>query len=133
MVPGGDTDVGASRTDADHRILVEAKPEPLTASIGTADARAPQGEAGLFERIYGRGRRHLPHHGQRSGAGVDPDGGARPAKWIARLHATMTGGGAVLLHQHCAGHGGALGRFSRLDEVATAYAFALWSVGMADP
>jgi oligopeptidase B len=31
-----------------------------------------------------------------------------------------------------AGHGGAPGRFSRLDEVAIAYAFALWAVGMAD-
>jgi oligopeptidase B len=31
-----------------------------------------------------------------------------------------------------AGHGGASGRFNRLDEVAIAYAFALWAVGMAD-
>ena len=49
-----------------------------------------------------------------------------PAKWVARLRATMTGGGPVLLRTNMgAGHGGASGRFSRLDEVAIAYAFAL--------
>ena len=56
-----------------------------------------------------------------------------PAKWIARLRATMTGGGPVLLRTNMgAGHGGASGRFNRLDEVATAYAFALWAVGLAE-
>jgi len=56
-----------------------------------------------------------------------------PAKWIARLRATMTGGGPVLLRINMgAGHGGASGRFSRLDEVAIGYAFALWAVGLAD-
>ncbi|MGB8397766.1 S9 family peptidase [Bradyrhizobium sp.] len=56
-----------------------------------------------------------------------------PAKWIARLRATMTGGGPVLLRTNMgAGHGGASGRFNRLDEVAIAYAFALWAAGMAD-
>ncbi|SDT22658.1 S9 family peptidase [Bradyrhizobium canariense] len=56
-----------------------------------------------------------------------------PAKWIARLRATMTGGGPVLLRTNMgAGHGGASGRFNRLDEVAIAYAFALWTVGLAD-
>jgi oligopeptidase B len=56
-----------------------------------------------------------------------------PAKWIARLRATMTGGGPVLLRTNMgAGHGGASGRFNRLDEVAIAFAFALWAVGMAD-
>jgi oligopeptidase B len=56
-----------------------------------------------------------------------------PAKWIARLRATMTGGGPVLLRTNMgAGHGGASGRFHRLDEVAIAYAFALWAVGLAD-
>jgi oligopeptidase B len=56
-----------------------------------------------------------------------------PAKWIARLRATMTGGGPVVLRTNMgAGHGGASGRFNRLDEVAIAYAFALWSVGMAE-
>jgi oligopeptidase B len=56
-----------------------------------------------------------------------------PAKWIARLRATMTGGGPVVLRTNMgAGHGGASGRFHRLDEVAIAYAFALWAVGLAD-
>jgi oligopeptidase B len=55
-----------------------------------------------------------------------------PAKWVARLRAIMTGGGPVLLRTNMgAGHGGASGRFNRLDEVAIAYAFALWVVGMA--
>jgi oligopeptidase B len=56
-----------------------------------------------------------------------------PAKWIARLRATMAGGGPVLLRTNMgAGHGGASGRFDRLDEVAIVYAFALWAVGMAE-
>ncbi len=55
-----------------------------------------------------------------------------PAKWIARLRATMTSGGPVLLRTNMgAGHGGASGRFDRLDEVAIAYGFALWAAGMA--
>jgi len=56
-----------------------------------------------------------------------------PAKWIARLRATMTGGGPVLLRTNMgAGHGGASGRFDRLDEVAIVYAFALWAVGITE-
>jgi oligopeptidase B len=56
-----------------------------------------------------------------------------PAKWVARLRATMTGGGPVLLRTNMgAGHGGASGRFDRLDEVAIVYAFALWAVGLAE-
>ncbi len=56
-----------------------------------------------------------------------------PAKWIARLRATMISGGPVLLRTNMgAGHGGASGRFDRLDEVAIAYGFALWAVGMAE-
>lgn len=55
-----------------------------------------------------------------------------PAKWVARLRATMTGGGPIILHTNMgAGHGGASGRFSRLDEVAITYAFALDTVGLA--
>jgi oligopeptidase B len=56
-----------------------------------------------------------------------------PAKWIARLRATMSGGGPVLLRTNMgAGHGGASGRFERLDEIAIVYAFALWAMGMAE-
>src|SRR3989440_12541934 len=56
-----------------------------------------------------------------------------PAKWIARLRAAMTGGGPALLRTNMgAGHGGASGRFHRLDEVAITYAFALWAVGLAE-
>ncbi|MBR1180127.1 S9 family peptidase [Bradyrhizobium sp. KB893862 SZCCT0404] len=56
-----------------------------------------------------------------------------PAKWIARLRATMSGGGPVLLRTNMgAGHGGASGRFDRLDEVAIVYAFALWAARTAE-
>ncbi|MCJ2141869.1 S9 family peptidase [Methylobacterium sp. E-066] len=55
-----------------------------------------------------------------------------PAKWVARLRATMTGGGPILLRINMeAGHGGAAGRFDRLEEVALIYAFALMAVGKA--
>jgi oligopeptidase B len=56
-----------------------------------------------------------------------------PAKWVARLRATMTSGGPILLRTNMgAGHGGASGRFNRLDEVAIVYAFALWAAGLTD-
>jgi oligopeptidase B len=42
----------------------------------------------------------------------------------------MSGGGPVLLKINMdAGHAGASGRFSRLEEVALQQAFALWCVG----
>jgi oligopeptidase B len=56
-----------------------------------------------------------------------------PAKWVARLRTTMTGGGPVLLRTNMgAGHGGASGRLTRLGEIAIVYAFALWAAGLAD-
>jgi oligopeptidase B len=52
-----------------------------------------------------------------------------PAKWVARLRATMTGGGPVLLETNMkVGHGGASGRFDRLKEIALCYAFAIKAV-----
>ena len=49
-----------------------------------------------------------------------------PAKWAAKLRATMTGGGPILLRTAMeAGHAGQPGRFDRLDDVARAYAFAI--------
>src|SRR5262249_23512700 len=49
-----------------------------------------------------------------------------PAKWVARLRATMTGGGPRVRPTHKGPRpGGAAGRFDRLEEVAIAYAFAL--------
>ena len=57
-----------------------------------------------------------------------------PAKWVARLRATMTGGGPVLLRTNMdAGHGGASGRFDHLNDVALQYAFAIACVDGAAP
>ncbi|MGE7470680.1 S9 family peptidase [Bosea sp. NPDC003192] len=53
-----------------------------------------------------------------------------PAKWVARLRATMTGGGPIMLHTNMdAGHAGAAGRFDSLKETALAYAFAITAAG----
>jgi oligopeptidase B len=53
-----------------------------------------------------------------------------PAKWVARLRALKTGANPVLFKINMdAGHGGASGRFSRLEEIAYNYAFALKVAG----
>jgi len=53
-----------------------------------------------------------------------------PAKWVAKLRATKTDDALLLLKTNMeAGHGGASGRFARLEEVAFNYAFALKAVG----
>ena len=53
-----------------------------------------------------------------------------PAKWTARLRKLKTGDNPVLFKINMdAGHAGASGRFSRLEEIAFNYAFALKVVG----
>ncbi|WP_137113449.1 S9 family peptidase [Mesorhizobium sp. GR13] len=56
-----------------------------------------------------------------------------PAKWVARLRARKMSDNPVLLKINMdAGHAGASGRFSRLEEVAFNYAFALKTTGKAE-
>lgn len=53
-----------------------------------------------------------------------------PAKWVAKLREVKTDHHPVLCRINMdAGHAGASGRFSRLEEVAYTYAFALKAVG----
>jgi oligopeptidase B len=53
-----------------------------------------------------------------------------PAKWVARLRALKTDNNVLLLRTNMeAGHGGASGRFRRLEEVAFEYAFLLRLAG----
>ncbi|MBP0438869.1 S9 family peptidase [Tianweitania sediminis] len=53
-----------------------------------------------------------------------------PAKWVARLRDRSTSGNPVLFRINMdAGHAGASGRFSRLEEIAYTYAFALKVTG----
>ena len=55
-----------------------------------------------------------------------------PAKWVAKLRDTAAGNPLVLLKTNMdAGHGGAAGRFDRLQEFAFAMAFALKVSGKA--
>lgn len=55
-----------------------------------------------------------------------------PAKWVARLREMGTGDAPVLFKINmAAGHGGASGRFQRLEEIAFEYAFALKVTGKA--
>lgn len=53
-----------------------------------------------------------------------------PAKWIAKLRTLSTGDAPLMLKTNMdAGHGGAAGRFDRLDEIAEVFAFALAVAG----
>ena len=49
-----------------------------------------------------------------------------PAKWVAKLRTLKEGDSILLLRTNMeAGHGGAAGRFDRLEEIALLYAFAI--------
>ncbi|WEX78337.1 S9 family peptidase [Sinorhizobium numidicum] len=53
-----------------------------------------------------------------------------PAKWVAKLRDRTTAGDPILLKTNMdAGHGGASGRFQRLEEIAFEYAFAIKVAG----
>ncbi|MGO6709640.1 S9 family peptidase [Rhizobium leguminosarum] len=53
-----------------------------------------------------------------------------PAKWVAKLRDKTTGNAPILLKTNMdAGHGGASGRFQRLEEIAFEYAFAIKVAG----
>jgi oligopeptidase B len=55
-----------------------------------------------------------------------------PAKWVAKLRATKTGGGEVLLKtEMSAGHGGVSGRYEKWKEVAYEFAWILGELGKA--
>ncbi len=55
-----------------------------------------------------------------------------PAKWVARLRERKSGDNPVLFRINMdSGHAGASGRFSRLEEIAYTYAFALKVTGKA--
>lgn len=55
-----------------------------------------------------------------------------PAKWVARLRELATSDTPLLLKTNMdAGHGGAAGRFDRLDEIGEVFAFAIAVAGMS--
>ncbi|WP_439647635.1 S9 family peptidase [Corynebacterium hylobatis] len=52
-----------------------------------------------------------------------------PAKWIAKLRETATGGQFLLKTEMSAGHGGVSGRYARWRQTAFEYAWTLWTAG----
>jgi oligopeptidase B len=56
-----------------------------------------------------------------------------PAKWVAKLRAMKTDKNPLLLKINMeAGHGGASGRFRRLEETALSYAFMFDLIGIRE-
>ena len=56
-----------------------------------------------------------------------------PAKWVARLRVMRTDDNPLLLHTNMeAGHGGASGRFRRMEQTAMEYAFLLDLAGLSE-
>ncbi len=56
-----------------------------------------------------------------------------PAKWVARLREFSVSDSPIMLKTNMgAGHGGASGRFQRLEEIAVSYAFAIKAVGLLE-
>lgn len=51
-----------------------------------------------------------------------------PAKWIAKLRDVAKGGPFLCKINMEAGHGGASGRYRRLQDIATIYSFAIWAL-----
>ena len=88
---------------------------PEWGNPGERRGRVPD-HPGLFALRQRAGRRPI-RPSWRSAGLTDPRVTYwEPAKWVARLRATMTGGGPVLLKINMeAGHGGAAGRFDRLE------------------
>jgi oligopeptidase B len=54
-----------------------------------------------------------------------------PAKWVQRLREHQSGAAPILMHVNMeAGHGGSMGRFESLKEIARNQAFLLWRAGI---
>ena len=87
-------------------------------------------EREFYEYMFWVLRQHRPG---RVSAAVRTGGPARsqvqywePAKWVAKLRDVRTGDAPLILRMNMdAGHGGASGRFARLEEIALEYAFML--------
>lgn len=56
-----------------------------------------------------------------------------PAKWIAKLRATATGGQFLLKTEMAAGHGGVSGRYARWKQTAFEHAWTLATAGALSP
>ncbi len=55
-----------------------------------------------------------------------------PAKWIAKLRDTATGGHFLLKTEMAAGHGGVSGRYAKWKQTAFEYAWTLATAGAVE-